>query len=133
MRLNHSHRLLPAAKIFLALSLCGGIVAGISADGAPVTEAEKIEYLVGSIERLTHAKFIRNGIEYDAQAAADHLRLKWRNAGSRVKTAEDFIQLCASASSVSGRPYRIRFADGSVMESAAFFREKLNSLSDRKN
>ena len=133
MGLNYLHRPLHAAKIFLALSLCGGIIAGVSADGAPVTETEKIEYLIASVEQLSDAKFVRNGTEYDAQAAADHLRLKWHNAGDRIKTAEDFIRLCASASSVSGHPYRIKFADGTVMESATFFRGRLQSLANRTN
>ena len=120
-------------KILLILALSIAAMAGTRAGGVPMTESETIEYLIRSVEQLADAKFIRNGTEYDAQAAADHLRLKWRNAGSRVKTAEDFIRLCASASSMSGRPYRIRLADGTVMESATFFRGRLQSLANRTN
>jgi hypothetical protein len=46
-------------------------------------------------------------------------------AGSRVKTAEDFIRYCGSESAVSGRPYEIRFPDGRVVRSADFLRQKL--------
>jgi len=42
-----------------------------------------------------------------------------------VKTAEDFIRYCASESSVSGKPYEIRFSDGRVVPAAAFLRQKL--------
>jgi hypothetical protein len=91
-------------------------------------EGQKITYLIASIETLQGAKFIRNGTAYDAKAAADHLRLKLRNAGSRVVTADDFIRLCASASSVSGIPYQIRFADGRVVSSEAFLRQKLGEF-----
>jgi len=88
-------------------------------------EGRKIYFLIASIETLQGAQFIRNGTSYGAKAAADHLRLKLRMAGSRVATAEDFIRLCASASSVSGTPYQIRFTDGRVVSSEAFLRQKL--------
>jgi len=88
-------------------------------------EARKIDYLIASIENLQNAQFIRNGVAYEAKAAADHLRLKRRGAGSRVATAEDFIRMCASVSSMSGIPYQIRFSDGSVVSSETFLRQQL--------
>jgi Family of unknown function (DUF5329) len=91
-------------------------------------ESQKISYLIASIETLQGAQFIRNDTAYNAKAAADHLRLKLRMAGSRVVTADDFIRLCASVSSVSGIPYQIRFADGRVVSSEAFLRQKLSEF-----
>jgi hypothetical protein len=96
----------------------------------PATEAAKISYLIAAVESLPNAQFIRNGTAYDAKAAADHLRLKWKNAGSRVSTAEDFIRLCGSTSSLSGKPYQIRFNDGRTVTSAAYLREKLAKYVD---
>jgi hypothetical protein len=89
-------------------------------------EARKIEYLITAVRSLQGATFFRNGKAYDSVAAADHLRTKWRMAGSHVQTAEDFIRECASASSVSGTPYSIHFADGHMVMSAQFLREKLS-------
>jgi hypothetical protein len=60
------------------------------------------------------------------------LRLKLRNAGGRSNTTDDFIRLCGSTSSVSGQPYQIRFADGTLLTSEAFLRAKLEEL-DRLN
>jgi hypothetical protein len=95
-------------------------------------EAAKIRYLIGSIEALQGVTFLRNGGEYDAKKAADHLRLKLKTAGDRVKTAEDFIRLCGSKSSLSGEAYRMRFPDGTTMDAEAFFRVRLKALaSDR--
>ena len=88
-------------------------------------EKKKIEYLISSVENLKDAKFIRNGTEYDGKEAAEHLRMKLQNVGDRVQTADDFIRLCASKSSISGKPYRIRTSDGKTMPSEQFFREKL--------
>ena len=119
-------------KLLFAVLLCGVLVAGIHADAAAASEAQKIEYLIRSVEQMSNAKFIRNGDAYDAKAAADHLRLKLRTAGSHCKTAEDFIRRCASKSSLSGEPYQIRFADGRVMTSEAFLRQKLKQFDRRK-
>ena len=95
------------------------------ADTVPPPESRKIEYLITAIESLQNAEFIRNGTAYDGKSAADHLRLKLQKAGSRVETAEDFIRICASMSSVSGEPYRIRFFDGGLTTSEAYLRQKL--------
>lgn len=87
-------------------------------------EVAKIRYLIESVETLQGATFIRNGDEYDARKAADHLRLKLKRAGERVKTAEDFIRLCGSKSSLSGKAYRIRFPDRTTVEAETFFRRQ---------
>jgi hypothetical protein len=88
-------------------------------------ERAKIDFLIDSIAQLHDAVFIRNGTDYASAQAADHLRLKLRNAGPRVRTAEDFISCCATGSSASGEKYRIRFADGRVVDNAVFLRQKL--------
>ena len=88
-------------------------------------EQQKIGWLIESVAALHDARFIRNGQAYDATRAADHLRLKLRFAGDRVKTAEDFINYCATRSSMSGRRYSIRFADGRTVDAAMFLRQRL--------
>ena len=102
------------------------LVWAAAAAPSPV-EARKIEHLIAAVEQLGDAKFIRNDAAYDAKKAADHLRLKLREAGDRVESAEDFIRLCASRSSVSGKLYEIVFDDGRRMTSEQFLREKLKS------
>ena len=74
---------------------------------------------------LVGATYIRTGREHRGAEAADHLRLKWKNAGKRVRTAEDFIRYCATQSSMSGRKYRIRLADGRELDSADWFTAEL--------
>jgi hypothetical protein len=95
------------------------------AQAPAATQAQRIDYLISSIESMGAAQFIRNGTPYDAKAAADHLRLKRRMAGSSCATAEDFIRYCATQSSSSGKPYEIRFPDGTVVTSAAFLQGRL--------
>jgi Family of unknown function (DUF5329) len=93
-----------------------------------LSDEQKIEALIQSVADLRGAVFIRNGSEYGAKAAADHLRTKREKAGSRVKTPDDFIRLCGSTSSMSGRPYQIRYADGKTVTSETFLRARLAEL-----
>jgi len=98
------------------------------ANAGQLSEAQKIERLIASIEQLQGAVFIRNGSEHGAVQAAAHLRRKLDYAGRRVRTADQFIEHLATGSSMTGKPYRIRFADGRSVESAAYFREQLRKL-----
>jgi hypothetical protein len=91
-------------------------------------EKKKIEFLISSVENLKGAKFIRNGSEYDGKKAAEHLRMKLQNA-LVVQTADDFIRLCASKSSITGKPYMIRSSDGKTIKSEKYFRQKLKEYS----
>ena len=111
--------------------LCACAFTVVRADVIPVSETQKIEFLIDAIAQLSSAGFVRNGVVYNAQEAADHLRLKLRISGTRVKSAEEFIRLCATGSSLTGKPYQIRFADGRVVSSADFLRSKLNELAKR--
>ena len=113
------------ATAFLTLTV-------VARAGPAPTENARIEYLLAVVASLHDARFIRNGSAYDSTAAADHMRAKLRSAGARVKTAEDFIRYCASESSVSGKPYEIRFPDGRVVLSADFLRQKLREFDQQQ-
>jgi hypothetical protein len=115
-------RLLALGAVWLA---CASAWAAAPSPPAPPTETRRIEALITAVGRLEGATFLRNGSEHTAAEAADHLRLKWKNAGKRVRTAEDFIRYCATQSSMSGRKYRIRLADGRELDSADWFTAEL--------
>jgi viroplasmin and RNaseH domain-containing protein len=93
-----------------------------------LTEKEKIEALIKSVENLKDAKFYRNGDFHSAKDAAEHLRMKWEKAGSKVKTAKDFIDKLASKSSITGEDYKIVYANGKEITTANFFYGELNKL-----
>ena len=92
------------------------------------TEANKIEALIAHVEGLADAKFVRNGIEYDAKTAGAFLRGKWDANQSKIKTAEDFIEHAATKSSTTGKPYLIRFTGGKEVKSGEYLREQLQRL-----
>lgn len=115
----------------LAIALLAVTAVARASDISPA-ESARIEYLLAAVASLPGAQFMRNGQAYDAKAAVGHLRFKLRLAGSHVKTAEDFIRYCATGSSVSGKAYEIRFADGRIVPSAVFLRQTLKEFDDQR-
>jgi hypothetical protein len=92
------------------------------------TEPQKIAALIEAIRQLDGASFIRNGTDHTAIEAADHLAMKVKRAGNKIKTAEQFIDRIASQSSMSGKPYQIRMPDGKLISAGDFFRAELAKL-----
>lgn len=89
-----------------------------------LTDQQKIEYLIAFIAKQDGA-FIRNGSEYTPAQAAEHLRMKWKKGGSAIKTPNDFIDKLASSSSMSGKPYLIKFKNGRTAQVGALLRLEL--------
>lgn len=108
--------------------LAGLVMLGTIALAAELSEREKIDALLNSLKDIPGAVFVRNGTDYTAAEAVNHLRRKLAAAGQGVKTVEDFIVCCASGSSISGEPYRITFPDGRIVNSADYFRARLIEL-----
>lgn len=98
----------------------------------PITEKQKIDYLIQRVENLQNAQFIRNGISYNAKTASAHLRMKLEKAGNRIKTANDFIERIASQSSTTGNPYKIVFENGKEVLAKDFYMQCLKELEPGK-
>jgi hypothetical protein len=111
-------------NIFVTALVILALISG-AVSAQDISERNKIESLISSVENLKKAKFIRNGSEYDGKEAAAHLRMKLQKAGGKVQTADDFIRLCASKSYISGKLYMIKSSDGKTVKSEEYFREKL--------
>ena len=110
------------------LVLFGGDLSFVRAQNLPNSEKQKIETLIKQVANLKDAKFVRNGSAYNADSAAVFLRRKWQANESEVKTAQDFIDKVASFSATSGKPYLIRFKDGSESQSRDFLLAQLKKL-----
>jgi uncharacterized protein DUF5329 len=88
------------------------------------SEDQKIEAMIAHVEGLKEARFVRNGVEYDAQIAGRFLRYIWNDNKERVKTADDFIRIVATASG-AGIPYLVRFPNGRESKSRDYLSELL--------
>jgi len=79
-----------------------------------LSEEQKINQLITFVEK-SEAKFVRNGTVYSGVEAAKHLKMKREKAGTKIKTARDFIDLIASKSSMSGDAYLMRYKNGQTI------------------
>jgi hypothetical protein len=95
---------------------------------SPAVEKQKIEALIKQVSDLKDAKFIRNGSTYEVSSAVRLLHGKWDANAAEIKTARDFIDKIASVSSISGKPYLIRFKDGREITSREYLLAELQKL-----
>ena len=107
--------------LLLALSCIGPLSAGNGTDA-------EIDALIARVAQARQVVFIRNGSEHTAAEAAAHLRLKRRAAHAAFGSAEQFIDAVGTRSSLSGRAYRVRTADGREVDSAVWLRGLLREL-----
>lgn len=51
--------------------------------------------------------YVRNGNQYDATEAREHIERKYDYIRDRISTTEQFIKYAATESSISGQPYTV--------------------------
>jgi hypothetical protein len=83
------------------------LVSPVCAEG-PV-QAE-IDHLLDFV-RNSKCVFIRNGLAYDSREAEIHIKRKYKHFRHDITSAEDFIDLTATRSTLSGQVYTIRCGD----------------------
>lgn len=84
------------------------------------SEHQKVMFLLNKLSEYDNLTFVRNGSEYKADAAVEHLLRKYDYAKDDLKTAKDFILHCASRSSLSGKPYLVIYKNGKKENSQDF-------------
>ncbi|MET0151722.1 MAG: DUF5329 domain-containing protein [Candidatus Binatia bacterium] len=91
----------PQRSSLARVAILAGLMLAVAAHADTADEVQHLlDYVGGS-----GCTFVRNGVESDAAAARTHLASKYGHAKSRVGSAEDFIRLLASRSSMTGEPY----------------------------
>lgn len=75
-------------------------------------------------------QFNRNGSWHAANEAEEHLRRKYSYLLRKdlITSAESFVELAASRSSISGKPYLVRCGKAAPVQSQAWFLEQLRRL-----
>jgi hypothetical protein len=111
--------------LFLALLLIVAVPA--RADTAHDEIDHLRAYLYGA-----SCRFVRNGTEYDTTQAVAHVDQKARSLGSRIHSAEDWIENAASSSSLSGKPYLVRCGGAADVEAGPWFRDELKRWRERQ-
>jgi hypothetical protein len=112
-------------------SLVAGVIASLLLvplvhAGAPSIAQAEINQLL-TVVGISGCEFYRNGSWYDAKTAESHLRNKYQllTARSQVKSAEDFIGVVATRSSLSGIPYKVRCSGGVEFKCSLWLHDEL--------
>lgn len=94
------------------------LVGSVQAQTTPQV-AQEIKGLLGFVEQ-SDCRFVRNGSEYPGPEARAHLekKLNYLDGKNMVKSAEDFIDLAATKSSMSGTAYTVKCPAGEQPASA---------------
>jgi len=116
------------------MTLGTGIVlawASLGLSAAPRASAE-IDQLLQALNG-SGCKFQRNGTWYDAPRAAEHLGTK-RDAlqrMGRIHSAEDFISRAGTASSMSGKAYRVACPEKAEVDSKDWLEAELRRIREK--
>lgn len=111
---------------FMAAGAFAAVLA-IHASAQPTRPAtEEIQTLLAAMEQ-SGCEFFRNGNWHTAVEARAHLVRKLAEVERKhtLHSADDFIDVVATRSSISGEPYRVRCPGVAPIDSAPWFRQTL--------
>jgi hypothetical protein len=105
------------ARFISQLTMAAGIsLVAIVTHGQVLATPQATQEIKGLLDFVEHSEcqFVRNGSEYPGPRARAHLekKLHYLEGKNRVNSAEDFIDLAATKSSMSGRAYEVRCSEG---------------------
>jgi hypothetical protein len=116
------------------MAIACGAALGIHAAPLPPAAQGEISHLLDYLADSGCA-FQRSGNWYDAGAARKHLEMKLDYLQQRemVKSAEDFLKLAATSSSMYGDVYKVRCGNGAPVPSAEWLGAELARLRRQKS
>ena len=125
---SHNSLIVFLAQVGLVIAILpvSGPIRGEPTDKVKQTIQYLIEYVSGS-----ELKFIRNAREYTPDEAAKHMNKKYQYFSDDIKTAEDFIELCATKSLMSGKPYLVVDRGGIALRTSDWLRAELAAYQER--
>jgi Family of unknown function (DUF5329) len=111
------------------LALAVASLALAASPPAPSRADAEIGQLLEAL-KTSGCRFQRNGTWYDAPQAAEHLGTKrvYLNRANRIQSAEDFIRLAGTESSMSGKAYRVACPGKPEVDSKAWLESELGRI-----
>jgi len=108
----------------IALALC--MLLFVSPGVAEPTEKvdTTIQYLMKTVSG-SGLTFIRNGNRATPEKAAEHMSRKYEHFRDDIDTPEDFIDLCATKSLLTGKPYMVVDGQGRERRTSDWLRAEL--------
>lgn len=113
------------AAQLLVLLTCLGWLPGYASE-----MTREIDYLLDYVAN-TDCRYERNGKLHSGQQAVEHIRKKYDYFKDKIDSTERFIELAASKSTVSGRPYHIHCDKRPVITSQQWLLDALSNYRDK--
>lgn len=108
-------------------TLAFGLLTGLAhASPTPAPIRVEIDALLARLQS-SGCQFDRNGSWYSASDAKDHIlrKLEYIEGKSGIQSTEQFIELAASKSSSSGKPYHVKCGTDAAVESQQWLSKQL--------
>ena len=94
-------------------------------------DSETIEYLIGYVSE-SDMVFVRNFGNHKPARAASHIRNKYDHFVDDIDSPEEFIELCASKSLITGREYKVIDPAGNEIKTRDWLIAALKDYRDTK-
>ena len=120
--------MLQRIRIGFVVLIVSMMMTATAGETQPAVQAE-ITSLLSRLE-TSDCKFNRNGSWYSGTKAKAHMltKLRYIEARTTLTSAEQFIELAATKSSISGKPYLVQCGATPAQTSAAWLTTQLKSL-----
>lgn len=118
MNLKKSIYIIPAALVFLSAAPLGADV--------PPEQKPEVEHLIGFLQ-TSDCSMIRNGRAHDGAEAARHVRRKYKHFRDDISSTEEFIELSATKSTMSSKPYEVHCPGEPPRQSADWLLDELEA------
>ena len=118
MNLKKSIYIIPAALVFLSAAPLGADV--------PPEQKPEVEHLIGFLQ-TSDCSMIRNGRAHDGAEAARHVRRKYKHFRDDISSTVEFIELSATKSTMSSKPYEVHCPGEPPRQSADWLLDELEA------
>jgi len=114
---------------FFLLFTQAGVAQSIDEEASATELGAACEHLIAAVEN-SGLTFIRNGNRATGDKAAQHIRRKYQHFRDEITTPEEFIELTATRSLMTGKAYEVILADGQRMPLKDWMLERLQQYRD---
>lgn len=95
----------------------------------PAGQKLEIDHLLSFVQH-SPCRINRNGKSYDGSAAVSHIKKKYAYFRDDIQTTEQFIELSATKSTISGKYYTVQCEDSEQVRTKEWL---LNELANYRN
>ena len=114
-------------KLFFILWL---LLSALAYTDIDKNQKKEIDFLISYIHN-SECIFNRNGINYKGSEAVTHIKRKYDYFKNEIETSEDFIELAATKSEISGRNYTVKCKNSELQGLGKWLLKVLNTMREK--